>query len=344
MRGGGARVRAVEAPEALAEAVEALRLGRTVAMPTETVYGLAADALNPRAVAEIFSLKARPHFDPLIMHVHPAHPLDEWVEWPRWLDPIREAFWPGPLTMILKRRAPVPDLVSAGLETVGLRCPGHPSALALLEAFGGPLAAPSANRFGRISPTTAQAVAEELGAGPAVILDAGPCAVGVESTIIDLSAARSLDDPIPLLRPGGLPREALTTMGLKLTSPAREEMIGRAPGTLDSHYAPRQPLYLIEGEGRPSQPEREGDQLLSWSSLPTAHAGEVLSPSGSDQEAAARLFLLLRRLDQAGARIFAERAPAQGLGVAINDRLFRASVGVARWDGERWLLSARAQT
>ena len=244
-RMAGAQLVSAAAPKALDHATEALRAGECVAVPTETVYGLAADALNAEAAARIFAIKERPSFDPLIVHVHPSHPIEQWVEWPDWFTPLRERFWPGPLTVILRKRSPIPDLVSSGLDTVGLRCPGHEIALALLERFGGPLAAPSANRFGRISPTTAAAVAEELGAGPALILDAGPCAVGVESTIIDLSHARSLEDPIPLLRPGGIPTEALYDAGLKLVIPPAGEVVGRAPGTLDSHYAPRAPLYLL---------------------------------------------------------------------------------------------------
>lgn len=296
-----------------------LRAGRCVGLPTETVYGLAADGLNPEAVARIFEIKQRPHFDPLILHVAEPEGLEALAaEVPATARALADAFWPGPLTLVLPRRPVVPDLVTSGLETVAVRCPAHPVARALLRAFGGPLAAPSANPFGRLSPTTAAAVEEELGAAVAVVLDGGACGLGIESTIVDCTGPRPC-----LLRHGALPREVLETVCGPVDVAVSGEKL-RAPGMLQSHYAPRTPLRLLEGPVEAEMDWPAETAHLSWRGPlhPKACAGEVLSARGDLQEAAARLFAALRRLDRSGARaIQAERVPEEGLGRAVNDRL-----------------------
>ena len=304
-------------------AVAAIQRGELVAMPTETVYGLAANALDPTAVVRIFAAKGRPRFDPLIVHV--ADPEQAWdlaVASPR-ARILAAACWPGPLTLVLPRTALVPDVVTSGLDSVGIRCPDHPLARALIRACGVPLAAPSANVFGRISPTTAAHVAEQLGDQVAVILDGGPCVVGIESTVIVL-------DPRPIiLRPGGVSRERLEEL---LGEPV--EVAGRttradhlpkqAPGMLASHYAPRKPLTLrAAGTPWPSDPARG---ILAFTAAPPHVVHEILSPRGDLAEAAMRLFACLRRLDASPATsLVAEYVPDHGLGLGINDRLRRAA-------------------
>ena len=307
----------------VAEAARVLRQGGLVAFPTETVYGLGADAFNPRAVARVFEVKARPAFDPLIVHLADAGERERVASTDDPRVPILAArFWPGPLTLVLPRRAEVPDLVTSGLDTVGIRVPAHPAARAMVAAAGTPVAAPSANPFGYVSPTTAAHVAELLGTGVELVLDGGPCRVGVESTILSLAGG----SPV-ILRPGGVPREALEeALGVPLKLAVRG---GRplAPGQLPKHYATRTPLRVLAG---PAGPRRDGGRvgLLAWSGAGAAGyaAVEVLAPDGSTETAAANLFAALRRLDAAGLDlILAEPCEESGLGHAIMDRLRRAA-------------------
>jgi L-threonylcarbamoyladenylate synthase len=304
-------------------AVAAIRRGELVGLPTETVYGLAADALNPEAVVRIFAAKGRPRFDPLIVHI--ADPDWAWQiaqPSPR-AQRLAAACWPGPLTLVLKRQAIVPDIVTSGLETVGVRCPDHVVARELIRICGTPLAAPSANPFGRISPTTAEHVREQLGDQVAVVLDGGPCRVGIESTVL-------LPDPHPvILRPGGLTRERLEEIlgepvALAGSGERAAHLPPQAPGMLASHYAPRKPLTLL-----PPGATWPGDAtigILAFSNATPHPHREILSRSGDLAEAATNLFAALRRLDASPAtRIMAEMVPDHGLGLGINDRLRRAA-------------------
>lgn len=319
----------------LSAAVEALRAGECVGMPTETVYGLAADALDERAVARVFEAKGRPHFDPLIMHIAPEHDPRRWVELTPTAERLIEALWPGPLTLLVPKREMISDLVTSGHPTVALRCPAHPTAQALLRAFGGPLVAPSANPFGRISPTTAEAVRAGLGERVSMILDGGACGIGLESTIVDATAGWP---ELPVLRLGGVSPEALEALGARLSYPT--PIIGQAPGTLKNHYAPRKPLYLVEGS-LPAVVTGEGAvcAYLAWRALPQGAGGATLAPTGGSVEGAARLFAAMRALDESSAPyIIAELPPPGGLGPAISDRLRRASSGWARWEGGGWAL------
>lgn len=295
-------------------------------MPTETVYGLAANALDPTAVLRVFSAKGRPTFDPLIVHV--ADAAQAWTvatPSPR-ARLLAEKCWPGPLTLVLPRTGIVPDVVTSGLDTVGVRCPAHPLALALIRAAGVPLAAPSANPFGRISPTTAAHVREQLGDAVALVLDGGPCAVGIESTVL-------LPDPTPIiLRPGGVTRERLEEiLGEPVAVADRAARAAslpqQAPGMLPSHYAPVKPLRLrAAGEPWPQDPAI-GVLAFTGSDVPrTLRHIEVLSARGDLVEAAAGLFAALRRLDAAPVTsLVAELVPEHGLGLGINDRLRRAA-------------------
>ena len=306
----------------VADAAAALRRGELVGMPTETVYGLAANALDARAVLSVFAAKGRPRFDPLIVHCCDLAMVRTVAR----LSPRAErlaALWPGPLTLVLPRLPCIPDAVTAGLDSVAVRIPDHPLALELIRAAGIPLAAPSANRFGRISPTTAAHVAEQLGEAVSVILDGGPCRIGVESTVLR-------PDPTPVvLRPGGVTREQLAALlgeavALADRSARAEALPQEAPGLLASHYAPRAPLRLrAPGEAWPVDAA-----LLAFTGadLPSGATATVLSASGDLAEAAASLFAKLRQLDaRAPGLIVAELVPEAGLGEAINDRLRRAA-------------------
>lgn len=315
-----------EARAAVADAARVLRAGGLVAMPTETVYGLAADAFDARAVARIFEVKRRPFFDPLIVHVAAVEDLVRVVrEVPEAAQRLIARFWPGPLTLVLPKSEAVPDLVTAGLRTVAVRMPDHPLALALIRAAGVPLAAPSANPFGAISPTTPEHVRRQLGGAVDRVLDGGPCRVGVESTILGWHAGTPV-----LLRAGGLALEAIERELGPVSVPAAGGAAERpeAPGQLLRHYAPRTPLRLLaEGEA----PAVEG--RIGWIGLepPPIPAGryaavESLSPGGDLREAAAALFAALHRLDEQQLDgIHGRLVPEHGLGRAINDRLRRAA-------------------
>lgn len=316
----------------VAAAAAALRRGELVAFPTETVYGLGAHALDARAVAAVFALKGRPRFDPLIVHIADVEQLDALVEdVPEAAVRLIEQFWPGPLTLVLPKRSAVPELVTANLASVAVRLPDHPVARDLIRQAGVPVAAPSANRFGKVSPTTADHVRDSFGAACPLILDAGPCRVGVESTVV------SLCDSAPrLLRPGGIPREALTAVVGPIESVERSARTGdvvAAPGMLASHYAPQVPLRLASGGAlAPVQvdpPDTRPWGLLCLRRPPRVGsfaAVEELSASGDLQEAAARLFAALRRLEkQPLAGIYALPLAEHGLGAAIMDRLRRAA-------------------
>ncbi len=302
------------------KAAQMIQEGGLVAFPTETVYGLGADALNPMAVARIFEVKHRPQFDPLIVHVADLRQAEILVkELPSKAVKLAEAFWPGPLTLVLEKSSLIPDLVTSSLPTVALRVPDHPMALELIRESGRPIAAPSANLFGGVSPTTAKHVRQSLGDNVDMILDGGPCKVGVESTILSFISGVPV-----ILRPGGISLEELQTL-LGPVTLGGDGPIPLAPGQLPSHYSPSTPLkYLKELNDIPSG--RWGLLTLK----PHAQAGsfqtaEVLSADGNLREAAANLFSTLRKLDGMGLDgILALSVPEEGLGRAINDRLKRA--------------------
>ena len=309
-----------------APVVAALRAGELVAIATETVYGLAADAANGRAVARIFEAKGRPRFNPLICHVDGLAMAERLAAFDDRARRLAEAFWPGPLTLVLPLRAgaPVHPLVTAGLGTIALRAPHGPAA-ELIGRFGGALAAPSANRSGRLSPTRAEHVAAELGQAVAWIVDAGPCPVGVESTIVGLDRDRPR-----LLRPGGVAAEQVeAVLGEPLARPSAEAPVA-APGMLASHYAPRAALRLNAESVEP------GEALIAFGPELPAGADKAvairnLSSVGDLAEAAANLFAHLAELDTSGAaRIAVAPIPGRGLGEAINDRLARAAAPRSR--------------
>jgi L-threonylcarbamoyladenylate synthase len=307
-------------PETISEAANLLRDGHLVAFPTETVYGLGADATNGEAVAAIFAAKNRPDFNPLIIHVAHATAAAALVRFDDRAARLAERFWPGALTLVLPRNedCPVSLLAGAGLDTLAVRVPAHPTAKALLDAVNLPIAAPSANRSGEVSPTTADHVAQSLGAAVDLIVDAGPCDIGVESTILDLS----VPSPV-LLRPGGVTREAITELvGPVELAPAQPGTAPRSPGLLARHYATRIPLRMMATK----LGENEG--LLAFGpDLPDgAAAVENLSPTGDLAEAATNLFAMMRALDRPDLSAIAVMPiPEQGLGTAINDRLRRAA-------------------
>ncbi len=307
-------------PEAVAEAAECLLAGGLVAFPTETVYGLGADATDDRAVAAIFEAKGRPRFNPLIVHLPDAEVAERYVAFDARARRLAERFWPGPLSLVLPRRADcaVSLLCSAGLESLAVRVPDHPVARDLLRAVGRPLAAPSANPSGAVSPTTAAHVAEGLGARVDLILDGGPCRIGLESSVLDLSG----EQPV-LLRPGGVERESLEDcLGPVALADETDEDAPRSPGRLAAHYAPGRPLRLAAREVAPDE------ALLAFGPAPPAGAAATLnlSESGDLLEAAANLFAHLRALDDPRFMAIAVMpVPERGLGAAINDRLRRAA-------------------
>lgn len=321
-------------PETLREAAQLLAQGRLVALPTETVYGLGANALDGAAVARIFEAKGRPAFNPVIVHVPGADAAREYVTMDARANAVAAAFWPGPLTIILPRRdtCAVSELCSAGLPTLAIRVPAHPVALALLRESGLPVAAPSANISGQVSPTTPQHVAEGLGDKVAMILAAGPCAVGLESTVLDLSGATPV-----VLRPGAITAEQIAAV---LDRDVGYDLGGhgdavKSPGQLLKHYAPATPVRLNAVDIAP------GEALLAFGPLRFmgvrggGHARDLpetalrnLSENGDLHQAAANLFRMLRELDRPEhAAIAVMNIPDQGLGIAINDRLKRAAAG-----------------
>ena len=322
------------APAEISDAVRILRTGGLVAIPTETVYGLAADASNAAAIRHLYAVKGRPPGHPVIVHIAGIEAMPRWAA--RIPDDARrlaEAFWPGPLTLILSRTSAAVDEVTGGLNTVGLRVPNHPLALALLRAFDGGLAAPSANRFGKVSPTTAGDVRADLGNAVDLILDGGPCEVGVESTIVDCSEDGAL--PV-ILRPGGVTAEQIETV---LGHPVRRAAEGpsRAPGMLPAHYAPQAQVLIAESlddalglaVAHSGTGKRTGLLTPATSAAPP---GVVALVAGDTPEAyAATLYDRLREADRLGLDLLVVvPPPARGVGVAVRDRLARAAAGSAR--------------
>ncbi len=314
-------------PASIRFAADIIRAGGLVAFPTETVYGLGCDALNPDAVARVFEAKQRPSFDPLIVHITDRAMLEAVV---KSVSPtasrLMDAFWPGPLTLVLSKRAHIPDLVTAGLPTVAVRMPAHPMAQALIREAGVPIAAPSANPFGYVSPTCAQHVMDGLGGRVDVILDGGPCLLGVESTIVSMTGTWP-----ELLRPGSVTLSEIRNVIGPATYTLATQKIA-VPGQLPRHYATRTPMTILAAPGsRPvvhdheragllamSQPNHRDDQLCAM---------EILSASGDLREAARHLFAALRRLDEQGLdRIYAEPCAEVGIGLAIMDRLRRCAM------------------
>jgi len=306
----------------ISQARTILTAGNTVAIPTETVYGLAANALNTAAVAQIFSIKKRPTFDPLIVHTHSIDALYSFVrELPEAARLLAEAFWPGPLTLLLPKKSIIPDLVTSGLDRVAVRIPDHPLTLALLQSLDFPLAAPSANPFGYISPTTAQHVADQLGNEVEYILDGGASNVGVESTIVGWE-----DGKATVMRVGGLSIEAIENVIGKVNVLAVSSSNPAAPGMLKSHYAPRIPMRAGNISELIQQYTSKKIAVLSFQhAYPAVHMNYILSKTGDLNEAAQHLFAAMRELDATDADIIlTEFVPATGLGLAINDRLKRA--------------------
>jgi L-threonylcarbamoyladenylate synthase len=305
------------------DAVVILRRGGLVAFPTETVYGLGADASNPAAVARIYDVKGRPAGHPVIVHIGDVGQLHRWArEIPEAATKLAARFWPGPLTLVLRRAPGVGDELTGGEDTIGLRIPGHPVALQLLREFGGGIAAPSANRFGRISPTTAEHVRSDLGSEVDLVLDGGKCEIGIESTIVDLSRGRPA-----LLRPGRIGTEDLAvTLGAVLQP--RDSDAPRAPGTLAVHYAPRQPLRVIESEQweRSVRGTSHGRGVLSFRSAPEDDTSTMWIEAPRQPERYGHdLYANLRALDSSGCdQILVEEPPATAEWAAIRDRLCRA--------------------
>lgn len=329
--------------ENLRAAAALLAAGGLVAFPTETVYGLGGDAFNPAALARIFEAKNRPRFDPLIIHIGSLETLEKAADLSFLAEPARQKLmlltsrlWPGPLTLILPKKRDLPDLATSGLPTAAFRFPDHPAAQALIRLSGTAAAAPSANLFGRLSPTRAEHVLEQLGTRVDMILDGGPARIGVESTVLDLAGERPR-----ILRPGGTPRELIEALiGRVDCGPAVSGESGpgfRSPGQLKSHYAPHTPLKVcFRGELAVQSPDPAGAYLFfdpasrdQWLAGPGRGAGaqaRILSKTGTLAEAAANLFEILHEMDALGAScIYAEQVREEGLGAAINDRLFRAS-------------------
>ena len=328
-------------PEKIAQAAAVIRRGGLAAFPTETVYGLGANALDEKAVARIFAAKRRPFEDPLIVHIGDAGELADLVRHlPKIAERLAERFWPGPLTLVLPKSPRVPDRVTAGLSTVAVRMPAHPVALALLRAAQTPIAAPSANRFGYTSPVTAEHVLRDLGSEVDIILDGGPTLIGVESTVLDLTRT-----PPVILRPGGLTREALSeVIGPVALREAQEPMSAAqvSPGLLESHYAPRARLILVLGESPKALEKiaRLAEQHLTRGQRVgllladdyRAHFQRLdativtLGPADDLAQIARRLFAGMRELDRAGVDVILAHAFAnRDLGLAINDRLTKAA-------------------
>jgi L-threonylcarbamoyladenylate synthase len=310
----------------IAKALALLNQGELVAIPTETVYGLAGNALDAQAISKIFEAKNRPSFDPLIMHCASWEAAQQHLQadLPAEAKALAAAFWPGPLTLLLPKAAHVPDLLSSGLPRVAVRVPKHPLSLALLKQLDFPLAAPSANPFGYISPTRASHVQDQLGDKLAYILDGGPCTVGVESTIIGFEDGQAV-----LYRPGGIAMEDIVELIGEVQLRQHSSSNPHAPGMLETHYAPRKKVYMGDLDALMQQYADEDFAVLSFTKeftgLPTPRQF-ALSTRGDLREAASRLFEGLRYLDNSDASlILVEPVPHEGLGLAINDRLKRAS-------------------
>jgi L-threonylcarbamoyladenylate synthase len=322
---------AAPTPTEFRAAVAALRRGDVIGLPTETVYGLAADAGNVEAVRRIFALKGRPADHPLIVHIADASDLATWTSGASPLAArLAEAFWPGPLTLILPRSARVPDVVTGGQDTVGLRCPDHPVALAVLREFGGGLAAPSANRFGRISPTSAAHVREEFPSGVNIVLDGGDCEIGIESTILDLSSGEPR-----ILRPGRISAARIEAV-IGPVAQDRSEHSPRASGTLEAHYAPRTPLLMMPRRALEKEAREQGAlgkrvAILGVGTVPRGSNGLALP---EDAESYAHgLYAALRQLDSGGQQLLlVERPPDDPAWDAVQDRLRRAAAGAAADD------------
>ncbi|MGE0549756.1 MAG: L-threonylcarbamoyladenylate synthase [Kofleriaceae bacterium] len=309
----------------VAHAISVLRRGGLVGFPTETVYGLGADASSDSAVARVFAVKGRPRAHPLIVHLAPEARLEDWaIDVPDVAHQLVRAAWPGPLTVILRRSSRVSPVTTGGAETVGLRVPSHPVAQALLRGFAGGIAAPSANRFGKVSSTTADHVIGDLGDDVDYVLDGGPCTVGVESTIVDLSRGHAV-----LLRPGGLAREAIEAIVGPLASADRDAPA--APGTLASHYAPRAQVVAVDLAGVPDAVAAANGRVAVLAPAQAFAAWPELASLAyqlpNDVEGMAReLYRALRDLDAAGVDVvIAALPPAAGLGEAVGDRLVRAA-------------------
>ena len=317
---------------ALAEAAAVLRAGGMVALPTETVYGLGADAANPEALAQIFALKGRPADHPLIVHLGEADQLGHWArDMPGVTHDLFARFWPGPLTLVLRKQPGVLDLVTGGQDTVAVRIPAHPVALGLLRAFGGGVAAPSANRFGRISPTTAEHVREEFGPRCPLVLDGGPCAVGLESTILSLVGATPR-----ILRPGGIsPAELAEVLGELPSFSGSIQMQPRVPGSIEGHYAPATPLTALAGDplwntvvARTQQGDRVAVLCLGAPPAGVDPRVHITSLQAEPGEYARQFYAALRALDREGyAYIFIEAPPRDAGWLAVWDRLKRAVHG-----------------
>jgi L-threonylcarbamoyladenylate synthase len=323
-------------PESISRAAGILRSGGLVAFPTETVYGLGADAYNGDAIVKIFEAKGRPRFDPLIIHIASLDTLGNVANLSLLNEDMRkklfllaEKLWPGPLSFVLPKSEKIPGIATAGLETAAVRLPDHETARELIAQAGGAVAAPSANPFGSLSPTKAQHVRDGLGGRVDVILDGGPTRIGVESTVLDMSG-----DVIKILRPGGTPKEEIEKIAGK--TEVWEQGNITSPGQMKSHYAPRTPLTILDKEEIIRRPYEQGAAFLffdgaakeAWLEKHGAQnaIARVLSQKASVPEAAACLFETLHELDKSGvSRIFAQFAPASGLGEAINDRLTRAA-------------------
>jgi L-threonylcarbamoyladenylate synthase len=313
----------------LQTAADYLKSGRLVAFPTETVYGLGADATNVHAVARVFEAKQRPEFDPLIVHVADFSQLCALVtSIPPLARKLGESIWPGPLTMVLPKTGLIPDLVTSGLDGVGVRIPGHPVALELLRLAGCPVAAPSANLFGRISPTTAQHVLDGLNGRIDMVVDGGPCTVGVESTVVSF-----MDGNPILLRPGGCPIETIERLigPVRTAAPdsSKDDSAQLAPGMLSRHYAPKVQMHVLARGALATSVAGSRAGLLTYGSQQfSGHFEriEVLSSDDDMQTCAAKFFAALRSLDSESLDvIIAHEFPASGLGIALNDRLRRAA-------------------
>jgi L-threonylcarbamoyladenylate synthase len=314
------------------KAKQLLEAGQLVGIPTETVYGLAANALDIDAVASIFEVKNRPRFDPLILHIPSFASAELYAEnIPDKASNLAEAFWPGPLTLLLDKKEVISDLVTAGLEKVGLRCPDHPLTQAVLQGLNFPLAAPSANPFGYVSPTTPQHVDEQLGGKIPYILDGGPCRVGIESTIVGFEDGMGV-----LYRSGGLRREEIEKVIGPVTLQIHSSSNPTAPGQLQSHYAPGKKIIVGNLDELIPKFETQSVGILAFQKDYRLPFQFILSPEGSLDEAAKNFFSFLRAFDKLPIEvILAEYAPDTGLGVAINDRLRRATL--KQTDKQDWI-------